>query len=83
MPATKQGTFMFDATQATRNRDDVPARDPMVSDAAVIDFANARLLAKASMTSAAALVYQVTARVLHRVTALAIALMIARLDHRQ
>jgi cytochrome b561 len=76
MPATTQETFMSNAANATRKLEPLSARIPITADAAVIEFAQPRLLAAASLTSAAAPAYTVTARVLHWVTALVIALMI-------
>lgn len=67
---------MSDATHATRKLDHLWARIPIAADAVVIEFTKPRLLAVAKPTSAAAAAYTVTARVLHWVTALAIALMI-------
>jgi cytochrome b561 len=76
MSATKQESFMSNAANATRTLDDPPAHIPMIAEAAVIDFVSPRSLAAASLTRAAAPAYTVTARVLHWVTALVIALMI-------
>jgi cytochrome b561 len=76
MPATKQETFMSNAANATRKLDYPSARIPMTAEAAVIEFVSPRLSDAASLTSAAAPAYTVTARVLHWVTALVIAFMI-------
>jgi cytochrome b561 len=76
MPATKQETFMSNTAQAARKLDHLPARIPIAADAAMIEFAKPRLSAVTSLTSAAAPAYTVTARVLHWVTALVIALML-------
>jgi cytochrome b561 len=66
---------MLNAAHATRRLDQL-SRTPIAADAAVIEFARPRSLPVASLTSAAAPAYTVTARVLHWVTALVIALAI-------
>lgn len=76
MPATKQEIFVSNSTHATHKLDHLPVRIPIAADATVIEFAKPRLPAVTSLTSAAAPAYTVTARVLHWVTALVIALMI-------
>jgi cytochrome b561 len=67
---------MSNAANATRKLDYLPAHIPTTAEAAVIEFVSPRLSDAASLTSAAAPAYTVTARVLHWVTALVIALMI-------
>jgi cytochrome b561 len=67
---------MSNAANATRRLDQLSARIPIAADAAVIEFAKPRLSAAASLTSVAAPAYTVTARLLHWVTALVVALMI-------
>jgi cytochrome b561 len=76
MPPTEQETFMSNAANATQKLGHLSARTPMTAEAAVIEFTPPRLLAPASLTGAAAPAYTVTARILHWVTALVIALMI-------
>jgi cytochrome b561 len=75
-PAIKQETFMFNAANATCEFDHPSARIPITADATMIEFARPRSLAVTSPTSAAFPAYTVTARALHWVTALVIALMI-------
>ena len=67
---------MSNAANAARKLDHLSARIPITADAAVIELAKPRLLAVTSPTSVAAPAYSMTARVLHWVTALVIALMI-------
>ena len=67
---------MSNGANATLEFDHQSARIPMTAEAALIEFVSPQLLAAASLTSAAAPAYSVTARVLHWVTALVIALMI-------
>jgi cytochrome b561 len=76
MLATNQETFMSNAANATQKLGHLSARTPMTTEAAVIEFMTARLSATASLASAAAPAYTLTARILHWVTALVIALMI-------
>jgi cytochrome b561 len=68
-------TLMSNAANATRELDHQSARIPIAANATVIEFAKPRL-AVTSLASAAVPAYTVTARVLHWVTALVIALMI-------
>jgi cytochrome b561 len=75
-PITQQEKFMSNAANATRELDHPSARIPIAADATVIDFARPRSLAVMSPTRAAFPAYTVTARALHWVTALVIALMI-------
>jgi len=67
---------MSNAANAARVLDHLSARIPMTAEAAVTEFVSPQLLAAPSLNGAAAPAYTVTARVLHWVTALAIALMI-------
>ncbi len=67
---------MSDAAHAARQLDHLSARTPMAADASVIEFTKPRLPAAIKPTSPVAPAYTVTARVLHWVTALVIALMI-------
>jgi cytochrome b561 len=76
MPAIKQEIFMSNAANATQKLGHLSARTSMTTEAAVIEFMTPRLSATASLTSATAPAYTVTARILHWVTALVIALMI-------
>lgn len=66
---------MSNAANATRERDHPSARIPIAADATVIEFARSRSLVMMSPTSASP-AYTVTARALHWVTALVVALMI-------
>jgi hypothetical protein len=75
MPATNQETFVSNAANGPRKLDHLSARFPITADAAVIEFARPRVSPVASLTSAAAPAYTATARFLHWVTALVIALM--------
>jgi cytochrome b561 len=72
----QEETLMSKAANATRKLDHQSAHISMTVEAAVIEFVSPQLLAAASPTRAAAPAYTVTARVLHWVTALLIALMI-------
>jgi cytochrome b561 len=73
MPASKQETSMSSAAPAARKLDHVPPRAPMEGDATVVEFLK---LSGGTPLKNAAPAYTVTARVLHWVTALMIALMI-------
>jgi cytochrome b561 len=75
-PATQQETFMFNAANATCEFDHPSARVPIAPDTTGIEFARPRSGAVMSLTSGALPAYTVTARALHWVTALVIALMI-------
>jgi cytochrome b561 len=66
---------MSNAANATRERDHPSARIPIAADATVIEFVRSRSLVVMSPTSASP-AYTVTARALHWVTALVVALMI-------
>jgi cytochrome b561 len=74
--ATKQEPPMYEAAHAVRQLDHLPARTSIAADAAVIEFTKPRLPAVTNPTGAGARAYTVTARVLHWLTALVIALMI-------
>jgi cytochrome b561 len=74
-PTTRQETFMSNAANATRELDHPSAPIPIAFDATVLEFARPRSLA-VSLTSAAFPAYTATARALHWITALVIALMI-------
>jgi cytochrome b561 len=76
IPVTKQETFMSNSAHAVHKLGHLSIRIPIAADATVIEFAKPRLLAVTSLTSAPVPAYTVTARVLHWVTALVIALMI-------
>jgi cytochrome b561 len=76
MPATKQETPMSNAVNATPKLDYSSARISMTAEAAMIESVSPRWSDAAALTSGAAPAYTVTARVLHWVTALVIALMI-------
>jgi cytochrome b561 len=67
---------MSDAAHAARQLDQLSGRIPIAADAALIEFTKPRLPVATNPTSAGASAYTVTARVLHWVTALVIALMI-------
>jgi hypothetical protein len=67
---------MSDAAHAARQLDYLPTRISMAADASVIEFTKSRMAAVTNPTSCAAPAYTVTARLLHWVTALVIALMI-------
>jgi cytochrome b561 len=67
---------MSNAANATREVDHPSARIPNAADATAIKFARPQSLAVMSLTSAALPAYTVTARALHWITALVIALMI-------
>ena len=67
---------MPNAAHAARKLDHLSARIPIAADAAVMEFTKPRLSALTKPTGAAVPAYTVTARVLHWITALVIALMI-------
>jgi cytochrome b561 len=73
---TKQEPPMSDAAHAARQLDHPSVRLPIALDAAVIEFTKPRLPVVINPTGAAIPAYTVTARVLHWITALVIALMI-------
>jgi cytochrome b561 len=69
----QQETFMSHATPARRKLDDPPTRDAVAGDAAVIEFVK---LPGGTPLKHAVPAYTATARILHWITALVIALMI-------
>jgi cytochrome b561 len=74
--ATKQEPSMSEAAHAVRQLDHLSVRIPIAANAAVIEFTKPGLPVVTNPTRTGAPAYTVTARVLHWVTALVIALMI-------